>query len=917
MPGDRRVVLAKVGVPTARADAVPRPRLLDLLDDDAFRTVLVSAPAGFGKTVLILDWLRRSGRAAAWVSLDALDDDVERFSVHLGAALRRLPGASLDPAAELVERASGAGADALAARLPALLAGGDEDAVLVLDDVHHLEDAGLLALLDGLVHRPVGGPRVVLVTRVDPPIPLGRIRLAGELLEIRQRDLRFTVEEAGELLGRLLPGELGPELVARLEARTEGWAAGLQMAALAVRHAEDPATAVEAFSGSHELMVDYLVEEILARQDEALQRFLLDTSVLPRFTAEACVHVTGDPEAARHLQAVDEAHLFLVSLDARQTWYRYHHLFAELLTFRLRRLAPEREDGLRERASRWFEDQGDVQEALAQAAAVDSPARLVELLDRHGYPILARSQFAGFARWLAAVPDPLSRRLPMFLVAVAWYRMQTERAPDLETVFTALDAALEDPPPGYAPARLREARMHRDALRAFSLRMADRLEEALSLNREALDRLPAGAGAIRGVLEFNLGAIHLRLADMEPAREWLERAYESCLGTGADYLVLASLGHLGSVAAHTEGLEPARQRLESAVAFAEEEGLGDVPASAIILYQLAQVHWLADEPERARPWLERALDVTRDERETDIRANVLIHKARIDLAADRVDDAEEALTAATALAHAHNVKPFATSLDVERARVAEARSGRVPPLPGAREPGEASPGGDEPSGTWDRAGWTSVREAETAYRLHGALAHGEREKAAELAALLRRAAEAGGRGPALCAARVGEAAVAGEATARHQALAAAVELAAVRGYVRPLLETGGVARSLFEAAVAGGSLSKAAREHLVRRVLPRLPDGPRPAAVGPASVESDLTEREMEVLGLLATGSTNKAIARRMFLSTNTVKTHLKRVYAKLDVSNRTQAVERARVLGLLGPARGHPPIHPEDHPNG
>lgn len=914
---DPRVVPTKVRVPTARADVVPRRRLLDLLDDDGFRTVLVSAPAGFGKTVLVLDWLRRSGRAAAWLSLDALDDDPERFSVQLGAALRRLPGSSMEAAAELLQRASRGGGESLAHRLPALLAMGDDDAVLVLDDVHHLEDARLLALLDALVHRPAAGPRIVLVTRVDPPVPLGRVRLSGELLEIRERDLRFTAEEASELLGRLLPEELGPELVGRLEARTEGWAAGLQMAALAVRHAEDPAAAVEAFSGSHELMADYLVEEILAHQDEALQRFLMDTSVLPRFTADACVRITGDPEARLHLRAADEASLFLVSLDPHQTWYRYHHLFAELLTFRLRRLAPDREDGLRERASRWFEDQGDIQEALAQAGAMDDPARLVELLDRHGYPILARSEFAAFARWLPLVPEPLSWLRPMFLVAVAWYRMQTERAPDLEAVFQALDESLEAPPADYAPGRLRQARMHRDALRAFSLRMADRLDEALEVNRAVLDRLPDDAGAIRGVLEFNLGAVHLRRAEMEPARVWLERAYESCLGTGSAYLVLASLGHLGSVAAHTEGLEAARQRLESAVAFAEDEGLDGVPAFAIVLYQLAQVHWLADEPERARPWLERALEATRDERETDIRANVLIHKARIDLADGRVDDAEEALTAATALAHAHNVKPFATSLEVERARVAQARSGTVPTLPGPEPSGSGHRGSDGEPGTGAGPTWTSVQEAETAFRLHGALARGERERAAELAARLRRAAEAGDRGPALCTALMGQAATAEDPALRHEALAAAVELAASRGYVRPLLETGGTARGLLEVALAGGGLSSPAREFLARRILPRLSDVPDAATTGPATAESELTERELEALAHLASGLTNKAIARRMFLSTNTVKTHLKRVYAKLDVSSRTQAVERARVLGLLDPARGRPPIHPEDHPNG
>lgn len=913
-PADPRVVPAKIRAPVARVDVVERRRLLDRLDDARRRLVLISAPAGFGKTVLVADWLRRSGRPAAWLSLDPLDDDPGRFCAHLAASLREASGGWPASVAESIARAGRTGGTRLGPALASGLAGGDEDAVLVLDDVHHLESGVLVEMLDALIQRLGHGPRVVLLTRVDPPVRLGRIRLSGGLLEIRERDLRFTREEALELFAPLASRGLTPELAARLDDRAEGWVAALRMAAVVVAQTEDPGAAVEAFSGSHELVVDYLMEEILAGRDGELQRFLMETSVLPRFTAEGCREVTGDPAAGRHLRAVDEANLFLITLDERRGWYRYHHLFAELLTYRLRRLAPEREQELRERASRWLEARGDVEEAMAQAASIEDPRRLVELLDRHGYSILARSEFAAFARWLGRVPDPLAWRWPMFLVAVAWYRLQTVRAPDLDGMLGALVAALEDPVPDYPPRRLEEARRHLDALRAFALRMSDRLDEAAALGEEVLAGLPPGASAMRGVLEFNLGAVYLRAADMERARRWLERAHESCLGSGPAYLVLASLAHLGAVAAHSEGLESARQRLESAVAFAEDQGLDGLPAFAIVLYQLAQVHWLADEPARARPWIRRALELTRGEAETDIRANVLIHKARVDLVEGLLDEAEEALVEATALAHAHNVKPFATSLEVERARLAEARTGRVQPLP------ETSAQAPPDDGSGDREGmadppWTTVREAETAHRLRERVARGAREEAGRIAALLRRASEARGRGVALCAALLGQAATAADARERREALAAAVELASVRGYLRPILDTGSAGRALLERAVVLGELSPAARD-FVQLVLPRMPVHEE-ARTTASSDDSELTDRELETLAHLASGRTNKAIARRMFVSTNTVKTHLKRIYAKLGVSTRTQAVERGHVLGLIAPPGGVPEVHPEDHPNG
>lgn len=919
---DPRVVPAKVRVPTPRLDVVARPRLLDRLADPDRRVVLVSAPAGSGKTVLILDWLRQEGPATAWLSIGPLDNDPPRFLAHLAAALRAAGDPGLDAAADRVAEGVASGQPPVTGILAAL-ADADPGSVIVLDDVHHLEAPPLEELVRALVTELAAGPgpRLVLITRVDPPVPLGRLRVSGGLLELRQRDLRFTAEEAVALFERLLPAGLDPALVGRLEARTEGWVAGLRMAAAALERVDDPAAAVDAFTGTHELMIDYLLEEALGRQNEARQRFLMETSILPRFTAATCAAVTGDAGAPAHLEAVDRANLFLVSLDDRHEWYRYHHLFAELLEYRLRRLHPDRVDGLRERASRWFEDEGDVQEAIRQAAAMDDDARLLELLDAHGYRILARSEFGAFARWVEHVDEPLARPYPMFLAALAWFRFQTQRGPDLDALLGAIEAAIASPPAGYPDDRRREARLHLGALRAFAFRIADRLEEAVEAGETALAALPDDAATIRGILEFNMGAVHLRLADTAEARAYLERGFDANLRSGAAYLVLASLAHLGYLASLTEGVAVAGQRLDGAMEFARERRLDGVPAFAIVLYQRAQVHYLADELDPARSLLERAVALIRDERETDILANVRIHLARVDTAAGRLDAAEEHLTAATALAHGHNVKPFATSLDVERARLAEARSGRL------QAPGSAPPSAET------AARWSSVREAEVVLQLQHLLKLGRRDDAAELAVRLRAESEARSRGPALCVARIAQTATADDAAARHEALEAALELAARRGYVRPLLECGEPARSLIEAGLKVASLAPATRK-FARDLLWRFPaleptttagstaastapgtggaaagavgdgahggpDVPRPVAAPVDPADFGLTGKEIEILALLTRGLTNKAMAKELYVSVNTVKTHLKRIYAKLDVSTRTEAADRARAMGL------------------
>lgn len=901
---DRGIVPVKVRPPTLRTDTVARPRLTATLEDSTARVVLVCAPAGFGKTVVALEWLADAARPLAWLSVDALDNEPDRFLRHLAASFRACDAPGFREAAEVLSESSrGSGTDPgadLGADLVQALALAPDGATVVLDDVHLLSATPVWELLGRLVTDGPDVLRLVLLTREDPPLRLARLRVSGELEEIRARDLRFRAEECERFFDAPGTDRLSRERIAELVDKTEGWAAGLRLAFAALQMAEDVDAAAAGFGGRHELLVDYLLEEALRGRSPELQRFLMETSILPRFTIDTCREVTGDEGAGRHLEAVDEANLFLVSLDSERRWYRYHHLFAELLTFRLERVDPERVPVLRERASAWFEREGQLSEALAQAAHLADATPLVRLLDRHGYGVLARSEFAAFAHWLERVSDPEAWPWPLFLVAVTWYQVQADRRADPDRWLELLDAAIADPPAGYPDEMLDEARLHRDVIRAFWLRVHGRTTEALDAAREVLQRVPPHDPVLRGMTEFQIAAVHLRRGDMHPARADLERARETTRLGGADYIFLACLGHLGAVLAQTEGIPVAQRHLGEAIAQAEARRMDRLPAFGIVLYQAADASLLADDRDEAMRHLARADDVTRGERDTDIRANVLIRRARLESLAGREEAAAALLDEAAVLSRGQSIQPFGTSIELERARLDELHADTLLGPDAVIHPEQVA--GEVAERVAGAAEWTIVEEAEQILRMRHALKADRREEAMERAQLLERHARAGARGVALCLALLVQATLSTDPSRRHETLGEALRRAHRGRYVRPILEFGATVRPALEAAL-GGTLSTAAREFIEDRLLDPLPKPEAPAL--DLTSELGLTDRELDLLGHLAKGLTNRELAQRLFLSENTVKTHLKHIYAKLDVSSRTAAVDRAFTLGLLQRGEG------------
>lgn len=891
------LVQTKLRPPRLASTLIARPRLAARLASHPGRVVLVSAPAGFGKTATIVEGVSRSG-AVGWLSLDRFDNDRGRFLAHLAAAVGGLGGPDARRAAGLLGDLTPLAHPELPSELLEALAALGSAAVLVLDDLHEIDSPEVMRVVEALVLAPQDCPRLALLTREDPPFPTGRLRVSGTLLELRASDLRFTSEETGRFFDLVLPDVLEPALVRRLDRRTEGWPAGLRLAAIALHDAEDPAALAESFAGTHRFVTEYLLEEALSRQTPGVQQFLMETAVLGRFNVESCTAITGDAEAAALLAEVQQAGLFLVPLGQDGQWYRYHRLFSELLEFRMETRQPERLDAIHRRASDWFERAGDLTAALEHAAAMRDQGRLLRLLDAHVLGMLARGEMGALRYWMDQVRDPSTSGHPMVLCLEGWLRVVTDRAPDLDSILRSIRTALDRAPDDYEPERRQQAELHMDVLTAYAARYGRRYEEALRVDERVRPLLPSHDPMTRGLLTYNTARVRMALGDMVEAAEMLERAFDDHLRSGNQYLTLASLGRMAAVLAQTRGVPSARDSIEAALAFAEERRLEKHPAMSIVLYNRGFVELLADRLEEAERWLRAAVDLTPAQDYPEERVNALVGLCRVAAAAGAFEEAEERLLEATALGQARNADLGDSTLPLERIRLAM-----------AREAAGAGPAAPRLELEKDPGRWTALRETELTLAIRAAIAADDAAAAAPMVEELERESRRRHRGPALCYALLARAVL--DPSGAGSAIDEALELASSGEYLRPLLDGGEPVLELLRSTVSGTAAPTA--RLFARRVLDRASTGaardpaPRPAADAPALAEL-LTDREAEVLACLFEGLSNKAIARTLFVSVDTVKTHLKHIYGKLDVTSRTRAVARARELGFSPRTDPSPP---------
>ncbi len=906
---EREVLLAtKLHAPRTLPGFVVRPRLLERLAEGIARAlVLVCTPAGFGKTTLLADWARGGQRPVAWLSLDDADNDPARFWRHAAAALDRVCPGVAEPVAALLGPPPPRSFEGLVATLLNELAGVAEEVVLMVDDYHLIQAPPVHQSLGFLLEHLPGSLRLVVASRADPPLPLARLRARGQLAELRERDLRFTPEEAAELLRAVVGSDLPAAAVAVLEDRTEGWAAGLQLAALSLRGRADITAFVEGFSGSHRYVLDYLAEEVLDRQAEPLRTFLLETSVLDRLCGPLCDAVTGRTDSQQLLEQIERANLFLVPLDEVRGWWRYHHLFADLLRARLQQEQPERLPELHTSAAAWSEQHGLVDEAVRHALAAKELARAARLIEQHFDAMLWRSENATLRRWLEALPAELVRSRARLCLAQTWWALLGSRleaveplAADAERAFAADAEERYEPSVGRVASLLANVPAAIAVVRAALAWLQGDAERTSKFGRQALAHLTDADRMLRFFAGYSLA-----MADWLGGR--LVEAEQALAGLAAEQLPagarsLAELYRdLGQVQRARGHLAAALRTYQSALGIASQAGR-PLPPAGIALVDLAEVLYERGELDAALDHATQGVALSRQ------------------LGWTRPLVPGLAILAWIRHARGDRAGALAAMREAERAELSPTVVGLLNPLPvvGARlalAHGEVADAArwvqQRGLGVDDQPSYPREREYLVLARV--LLAEHTPNRAAGLLERLHALAAALQRTGSVIEIRALQAlarAAAGDQQGALAALAEALTLGAPEGYLRTFVDEGAPMATLLGTLLTTPATTQAVATHLPPAYLDRLLEGFEQAghAALPRSrrgtalpgLVAALSGRELEVLQLLAAGKPNPAIAEELVITLDTVKRHVTHILDKLGVANRVQAVTRARELGLL-----------------
>jgi LuxR family transcriptional regulator, maltose regulon positive regulatory protein len=907
MSGPDVLLATKLHVPRTQPGFVPRRRLAEALDQGLARgRVLVCAPAGFGKTALLAGWARDSGQPVAWLGLDGGDSDPARFWRYALAALDQARPGLAGRVGPPPPRSFDGLVTALINELAADLGAGE--VLLVLDDYHLVDSGPVHESVAFLLENLPPGLRVVVSGRADPPLPLARLRARGQLAELRAADLRFTAEEAAALLGEAAGPGLPGTAVAALVGRTEGWAAGLQLAGLSLRGHADAAGFVAAFSGSHRFVLDYLADEVLDGQPGQVRSFLLETSVLERLSGELCDAVTGRAGSQAMLRDIERAGLFLVPLDEVRGWWRYHHLFADLLRARLQAEQPARVQALHRAAAAWCDEHDLADDAVRHALAAGDAAWAARLAERHVEELLGRSEGVTLRRWLSALPAQAVRERPRLCLAQAYGAAQGFQLEALEALLDDAERAFAvsgDKP--YADPAGRPASVLANVpagiafLRATLERLRGDVALAAGYNRQALAQLGQDEWLMRCFVRWNQAAADWLGGRLGPAERGLAEVFaerRAALEFFAGFLPMRVCYDLGQVQRAQGNLDAALATYRQALEEAGESS--QVALTSLAHVGLAQVLYERNELTAALDHATRGSTLCRQLAVTWPLATGLATLARIRQARGDAAAALEVMGEAGQIELSPQVIALFNPVPAQRARLLLAQ-GDVRAAAQWTTAAGLSPD-DEPDYSREPAYLVLARVL---------LARDQPGPALALLQRLLDAATSQGRTGSIIeiqALRALALAACGDHASAPGALTEALTLARRHGYVRVLADEGAPMRALLAQLPAG----RPGRQPAARRIDPgyvamlvRACDQadavppPRRAAAPPGLAEP-LTDRELEVLRLIAAGRSNQRIAHDLVVALDTVKKHVTHVLGKLGAANRTEAAARARELGLI-----------------
>jgi len=896
-------LVAKLSAPSTTGHEIERTQICErILASDAARLVLLRAPAGFGKTTVMLEVRReliRRGVQTAWLTLDRADNDVGRFLTVLAAAMEPLiPGLASSGFA------SGPAPDDIAFALIDQVAALHLPFALFLDDFEALQNPAVLGLVKELIEQLPAGARLIVGSRGVPELGLGRLRGAGRLLEVEPAHLRFSVEETDHFLRERRNLKLEPNDVVRLHRSTEGWAAALWLASISLENRDEPGRFIAGFTGSNAAVVDYLVDDVLARQSDDIRGFLLRTSIVTDLNASLCNVLCNRTDSFEVLGTLERAHLFLVPIQADRSRYRYHSMFAEFLRTQLKRNFPDEVPALHLAASRWYLSEGRPVPAIEHALAAQDLDFALPMLRRQAQTLLDQGRVRLLSRWL----DPLLEQGlldadPMLQVVHAWAVLLSRGPHDAAPLLDRLER-LADPDP--------EVRAHRMSMRPLFLVLGDRTDEAMPLAAELLAGVPENVAFVQGFLEVVLANLAMIAGQYHEALRFADAARSRQPGHLSSFNLALSEAAEGAVDLTQGRLRKAIAHLRLAVSTGTDASRA-TNGNAMAGVLLAEALYEADLCDQAERLLTVYIPLIRAVGIPDQLIIAHTVMARIALNRGDADQAQQLLAELQHIGHREGLARVVASARLERARMlavderlAQART-------------ELDRSGDK--AMWSRIGKLSLRANEVETHDLGVARWSVRSgHASEVIPGLKAELDAAERAQRERRALTLRLVLAqayhrsGQGNKAMRLLAKATRFAATEGYVRALLDEGplliGMLHQLRE--VPDLLVEEPGSTNLtvfVDRLLGLKAHAPEPdsssvpakARAGqPEGTDESLTRKEIHVLRLASEGLSNVEIAERLFVAETTVRTHLRNINVKLGVRNRMEAIVVARKAGLL-----------------
>jgi len=884
------LIRTKLNIPPIRTRLLARDRLVQRLQDGIDRRfTLISAPAGFGKTSLVCQWIEQHKVRTAWYSLDENDNDPSLFFRYFLTALQS-QDKSLNAAFKplLHGQKMPQGRDVMAQvihhleKVPAKV-------FVVLDDYHTIQSKAIHEAMHDLLQNIPPQMHIFITTRHDVPFPVARLRAKGEMTEIRATDLRFTEEEAERFFQEVMRIDLPSTEVDRLCEKTEGWIIGMRMAGLSLLQAEDQDKPAAGFSGTDRFVLDYLTEEVLGRQSEEIQQFLVRTSVLRRLNPDLCREVASMKNASALMDHLQRKDLFLVPLDRKGRWYRYHHLFAESLQRRLDHSEPGAAGDLHRKTAIWYARNGYPEEAFQHAFESGDQGFAAGLLEDHLFSYLIEYEFAAARRWLERMPEEIVREHYLLMLYRAWVVFLQEENEPLDALLRDLEESPARKMKMYGESKRSNAEDLLLALRIGSLFFKDLSNETISAAKEALTFISPGRDLTRGFVRLILALANIEKGDIQPAAEAGRSALKDLEATRSPYFTVHALALEVDAALLQGQLRNAERILSEALDSVRRDGL---PMKAGIVEfhgRLAEISYRRNDLDKALELSEQCIEYARPASDMGPLLQGLCMQAFIQEIRGHSNRARESMEEAISLARgtrsrlrmAHTeigslqLAMLRTDLDA-LAAWASARKLRI----------------DEP--------FSRVFEDECLVLAGFHLAEERCEEAARLLTELRPRSEKRQRFDSVLKIDIAYA-CALQALGEHQeaslVLKKAVEFARPEGYVRLFVDHAPYLYDLLKELMGRG---EGPLRGFVKSLL-KACSVPKPGSTAKERVQvnevESLTPREVEILRMISAGMTNKEIAGNTFVSINTIKTHIRHIFGKLGVTDRDEAIRKSGEL--------------------